>query len=70
MTNLHLLRKALYFSGLALLVVATGLFANHFMDVVPLNGLLGAESALHMIGRLAVAGCVLAALGSLDKESF
>jgi hypothetical protein len=66
MINLHVLRKSLYYSGLALLAVATGLFANHITGLVPLNGLLGTESALHMIGRLAVGGCVLAALGSLD----
>ena len=62
----HLLRKSLYYSGLTLLAVATGLLANHITGSIPLNGLLEAESALHMIGRLAVAGCVLAALGSLD----
>ena len=66
MNNFSFLRKPLYYLGLASLVMATVLFANHATGIVPLNGLLGSEAALHTIGRIAVSGCILAALGSLD----
>ena len=66
MKNHPTLLKGLYFSGIGLLVVATLMGVLLSLGWFSFSGFLAGESEVHMVARVAVLGCMLAAVGSLD----
>ncbi len=58
-------RAGFFYAGLGLLVAAVGILLGELFGLVALPAsLITGESALHSVVRLAVIGCVFAAIGS------
>ena len=68
MKNYSALLKGIYFSGIGLLVSATLMGVLLSLGWFSFSGFLAGESEIHMVARVAVLGCMLAALGSLDQQ--
>jgi hypothetical protein len=64
--NLAQLRKVSYFTGIALFLVAAVLMLSHSLGMVTFDSLMPGESPVHSIARVAVIGCLLAAVGSIE----
>lgn len=62
------MRKICVVAGIGLLILATLLGIGSLLDVIDLNSraLLG-QSELRTVASIAVAGCVLAAIGYLEN---
>ena len=64
------LKTGLYYSGLSLLGLASIALLASLSGFISLpETLIGGETTLHSIARVAVIGCVLAAIGSWEQSS-
>lgn len=61
------IKTFLLIAGVALLVSASILLISMLVGItdMPAN-LIAGESTLHSVGRVAIVGCLLAAIGSMD----
>jgi hypothetical protein len=68
MTTKSVLLKALLFAGILLLVPSLTWLLGGFLGVFPTeSAAIAGYSGLRVIGTVAVAGCLLAAIGSAER---
>ena len=61
------IRAGFFYTGIGLLVLSAGTLAGELTGLLSLpETLLMGESRIHTVVRFAVAGCVLAAIGSWE----
>jgi len=66
-TVIRRIKKYLLGSGIVLLIAALALMVTVVTGLIPLpEPLIAGESTVHSIARVAITGCLLAAVGAMD----